>query len=323
MELAVNDYVAHSLQQGQKESTIRKHFNEFSQAQFSDPQKAEWRYFSKHLNNRLNIPPAAVEMVANFKILCPSYNDVTRLQKKEGILEYVKAYDKRGEPKKNTLTRIVNIVNFVNKEHIKSTGILRPADLEFLNKIKIEANFMLSNIVKKEEGFKKYVNPNTVSELLVDIKKYTSDYAMPDKNALSEFATYYALKGYSQSIDSAKGRNAGEGLLIFLSKQTNQLESFINEAQKKFGSQSAEFNKINEFAKCYVSELKTMVNSHIAQVDIEIKNAANLEGVMLTNLKKQKVKFLETINSLPFLKQTKNTNSIPNDSSKGRSTLKP
>ncbi len=183
----------------------------------------------------------------------------------------------------------------------------------------------MSSILKKEEGFNKFLNPNTASELLVDIKKYTTDYANSDKDALAEFASYYALKGYSQSITATKGKgdNAGKNLLNFLSKETNKLESFINEAQKKYGSQSAEFNKMNEFAKCYVFELKTMVNSHTIQMDKEIKDTAKLSFPINTYAKNRKDKFLETLNSLPFLKQTKNTNNMPIDSSKRRSTLKP
>ena len=310
-ELAVNDYVAHSQQQGANVNTIRQHFNEISLAQLSQPQKAEWIYFYKHLYNRINIPQGAIDIAKDFKILCPAYNDATRFEKYEAVLQYIKTYEKLGQPKKVTLNRIVNFISFVNKQHILDAEIVPQKDLDILNKMVLEASRLLNSLNKKEKTLSEFVKPTTVKQLLTDMQVYTKQYAMPDNDAMAVFATYQALKGYSQSMHEVKGRSTSEKLMIFLQGQTKQLEGYLKEAEKNFGSKSAEFNKTNEFGKYYITELTTLVNTHLIQLDKEIVDATGLMGPKLSYLKNRKENFIKNLNLLPFFKQLKNTTSMP------------
>ena len=326
MELAVNDYVVHSLLQGHKENTIQKHFNKISLEQLSEPQKSDWVSFYNHLYKRINVPHAVVDIAKDFKILCPAFDikDVAE-QKNEinkAVIQYIKTYEKLGQPKNITLSRTVNFIDYVNKEHIKSTGIIPRLDLEFLNKVRLQASTLLVTYIIKEKTLNKFGKRNSVKEFLSDMQVYIKEYAKPDNDALAEFATYFALKGYSRSIVTTKGRNKSEGLFIFLQSQSKQLEKYINEAEKKFGSKSAEVKAINQFGTHYVAELKTLIETHKSQLDKEIIDATGLMGRQKSYLEKRKVDFVKAVNNLPFLGSPQITNAIPKEKEPIKSKLK-
>ncbi len=326
IELAVNDYVTHSLQQGSKLNTIQKHFNEISLVQLSEPQKIEWINFYKSLYKRINVPQAVVDIAKDFKILCPALDikDVAE-QKQEinkALLQYIKTYENLGQPQNITLSRTINFIDYVNKEHIKSTGIIPQSDLEFLNKIRLQASKLLVTISNKEITLNKFGKRKSVKEFLSDMQLYTKQYAKPDNDALAEFATYFALKGYSKSIAETKGRNNSEGLFIFLQSQSIQLEKYKNEAGKKFGTNSSEVKAINQFETYYVAELKNVIENHKTQLDKEIINASDLMGRQKSYLEKRKVDFTKAVNNLPFLRSSQKTNIVPKKDGTIKSKLK-